>query len=80
MREIIRALLAKSRVKFSELFSLKKKSVADVITGFLASLELAKLKKITLEQRKQFGEIYLNRVNPAGTHAVGQESMDNMAL
>jgi len=80
MREIIRALLTKSRVKFSELFSLNQKSVTDIITGFLASLELARMKRITLEQRKQFGEIYINRADTtASTQVFERESVDNMA-
>jgi segregation and condensation protein A len=80
MREIIRALLTKSRVRFSELFSFKQKSVTDVITGFLASLELAKREKITLEQKRQFDEIYINKAkSPVGTQMFEQGSIDNMA-
>lgn len=80
MREIIRALLAKSRVKFSDLFSFKQKSVTDVITGFMASLELAKMKRITLEQKKQFEEIYINKANPpTEIELFEQDSIDNMA-
>ncbi len=61
MREIIRELIKKSRIRFSELFSFKKKSPTDIVTGFMAILELAKLKKVKLEQRKTFGEIYINK-------------------
>ena len=61
MREIIRALIAKGHIRFFELFSLKRRSSADVITGFLAILELAKLKKVRLQQRKQFADIYIEK-------------------
>lgn len=80
MREIIRELLKRSRVRFSELFSFAKKSPTDVITGFMAILELAKLKKVKLEQRKPFDEIYINK-NEKSVDLVQfeHESMDNLA-
>jgi segregation and condensation protein A len=62
MREIIRELIKKSRVKFSELFNFRTKSRTDIVTGFMAVLELAKLKRVRIEQRKTFGEIYINKV------------------
>lgn len=61
MREIIRELIKRSSFKFSELFSWRHISKIDVVTGFLAILELAKLKKVKLEQRKQFSEIYVHK-------------------
>ena len=36
---------------------LTEKSSTEVVTGFLAILELAKLKRVKLEQKKQFAEI-----------------------
>lgn len=80
MREIIRELLLKSRVKFSDLFSFKHKSLTDIITGFMAILELAKLKRIKIEQRKQFDEIIIHKTG----HSLEllqfeQEHIDNMA-
>lgn len=80
MREIIRELLKRSHLKFSELFSLKHKSPTDVITGFMAILELAKLKKVKLEQRKQFDDIYIHKAETSmGLLQFEQENMDNMA-
>ncbi|MDP4114161.1 MAG: segregation/condensation protein A [Bacillota bacterium] len=80
MREIIRVLIVKSQVKFSELFSLKDKSPTDVITGFMAILELAKMKKIKLEQKKQFSEIYIDKTETsADLQLFEQEHIDNMA-
>lgn len=80
MREIIRELLKRSHLKFSELFSFKHKSPTDVITGFMAILELAKLKKVKLEQRKQFEEIYINKNEKSNDLLqFEQESLDNLA-
>ncbi len=80
MREIIRELLKRSRVKFSELFSLKHKSPTDVITGFMAILELAKQKKVKLEQRKQFDEIYIHKAQTLmDLNQFEQENLNNMA-
>ncbi len=80
MREIVRALLNKGRIRFSELFSLKQKSPLDVITGFMAILELAKLKKVKLEQRRQFDDIYIHKAGPSLDLAqFEKEQMDIMA-
>ena len=65
MREIIRELIKKGRFRFFELFSFKTRSRTDVVTGFLAILELAKLKRVRLEQRRLHGEIYVNRAEMA---------------
>lgn len=61
MREIVRTLINKTCFKFNELFSLKKGTKLDVVTGFLAILELAKLKRITIEQKQQFSDIYIHK-------------------
>ena len=80
MREVVRALLKKSHVKFSDLFSFKHKSPVDVITGFMAILELAKLKKVKLEQRKQFEEIYIHKAETSfNLQQFESEQLDNMA-
>lgn len=57
MREVLRILVHRSFFKFSELFTFKSRSRLEVTTGFLAVLELAKLKRIKVEQKKQFSEI-----------------------
>lgn len=61
IREVVRTLINHTFFKFSELFSLKRKSRLEVVTGFLAVLELTKLKKVRLEQSKQFDEIVVFR-------------------
>lgn len=65
MREIVRELLHRTTFRFSELFSLKHKSKMDVLTGFLAILELTRMKRIKLEQRKQFSDIYIHKAELA---------------
>lgn len=80
MREIVRELIKKSHLKFSELFSLKHKSPIDVITGFMAILELAKLRKVKLDQKKQFEEIYIHKAETSiDLIQFDVEQLDNMA-
>lgn len=55
--EVIRTLLNKSYFKFSDVFSKKTKSRLEIVTGFLAVLELTKLRKLTIKQNKNFSEI-----------------------
>ncbi|HOQ38095.1 MAG TPA: segregation/condensation protein A [Acetivibrio sp.] len=57
IREVVKTLLKRSFFRFSELFSPKTKSRLEIVTGFLAVLELTKLKKITIAQQKPFSEI-----------------------
>lgn len=57
IRQIISHLKRKGGFVFSELFSLKKSSKTEVLTGFLAILELARMNRITLKQKKRFSEI-----------------------
>lgn len=59
MREVLKQLLFKASFKFSELFSLKIKSKTEVVTGFMAILELAKMKRVTIVQNKQFSDIHI---------------------
>lgn len=59
MREIIKQLLNKASFKFSELFSFKSKSKTEIVTGFMAILELAKMNKVKIVQNKQFSDIHI---------------------
>ena len=61
MREVLRTLLNKAFLKFSELFSLNSRSRTEVVTGFMAVLELSKMKKVRLQQKKQFSDILIYR-------------------
>lgn len=59
MKQIMNILTKKSFFKFSEFFSFKKTSLTNVIVGFLAILELVKLKKIVIDQDKPFSDIII---------------------
>jgi len=63
MYEVVKMLFKRTFFHFAELFSLKKRSKTEVITGFLAILELAKLKKVRIFQRKQFSKILVYRAD-----------------
>lgn len=63
IREVIRTLLNKTCFRFSDLFSIRTKSKLEVVTGFLAILELSKLKKVSIVQNVQFGEIMVHRTD-----------------
>jgi segregation and condensation protein A len=63
IREIVKQLLSKTCFIFSDIFNLKVKSKTEVVTGFLAMLELSKLKKVRLEQNKQFSDIVIHRTS-----------------
>jgi len=61
VKEITKILLKKTFFIFSEIFSLKKRSKVEVVTGFLAILELAKMKKVTIEQKSFNSDIFVYR-------------------
>lgn len=65
IREVMRNLIDFSNVRFSKLFSLKQNSRTEVVTGFMAILELTKLKRVWLEQEKPFSEITIHRKDDA---------------
>lgn len=74
--EVVKKLLSKSFFIFSELFSTKTRSKTEVVTGFLAILELTKLKKIQLEQEKQFGDLIIHRATEDLNFKEEEISMD----
>lgn len=59
IREVVKLLIGKTSFVFSELFSLKSRSKTEVVTGFMAILELAKMKKVKIIQNKQFSDIHV---------------------
>jgi segregation and condensation protein A len=63
MKEVVRGLLNKTCLVFSQIFSLGSKSKIEVVTGFLAILELSKLKKVSLKQDKQFSDIIIYKLD-----------------
>lgn len=80
MREIMKELFKKSRLRFSELFPFSLKSASDIVMGFMAALELAKMRKVKLKQKKLFDEIYIDKIDQESeTPGFEQEKLDNMA-
>jgi segregation and condensation protein A len=61
IKEIIRVLLRRTWFRFSEMFSPGEKSKSEIVSGFLAILELSKQKRVFLEQKKQFDDIVIRR-------------------
>ncbi len=59
MKVIIKKLTNKTFVAYSEIFSFKKSTKKEVVTGFIAVLELTKQKKVTVKQNKRFSDILI---------------------
>lgn len=60
MHDIFHMLVERLSVSFNELFK-KARNKTEVITTFLAILELIRLKEITVKQNKTFGDITIER-------------------
>lgn len=63
VKEIAKILLNKTFFVFSDIFSLKRRSKAEVVTGFLAILELSKSKRVTIKQKSLKSEILVYRTD-----------------
>lgn len=59
MKQVVAKVMSKTKAKFSELFSPKKSSKTEIVTGFLALLELTRRKRVKAEQKENFGEILI---------------------
>ena len=59
MKQVVSNVIRKAKTKFSELFSPKKSSRAEIVTGFLALLELTRRKRVKADQNENFGEIII---------------------
>lgn len=59
MKQVVANVIRRTKAKFSELFSPKKSSKAEIVTGFLALLELTRRKRVKTEQKENFGEIFI---------------------
>ena len=57
MKQVVSNVIRKARTKFSEIFASGKSSRAEIVTGFLALLELQRRKRVVVEQKENFGEI-----------------------
>jgi segregation and condensation protein A len=61
IREVMRGLIDSAVLKFSDIFNIEKKSKIEIVTGFMAILELTKLKRVWIEQKNVYGEIMIHR-------------------
>ena len=59
MKQVVASVIKRAKTKFSELFSSDKSSKAEIVTGFLALLELTRRKRVKAEQKENFGEIVI---------------------
>lgn len=60
-KEIIKELMKNPRFVFNELFTDKQETKLEVVTSFLSLLELAKLKRISINQKERFGDIIIEK-------------------
>ncbi len=66
IREVVSFLINRPKTLFSEIFLGKNKTRLEIITGFLAILELAKSRKIDIYQDGNFADISINKVEAMG--------------
>ncbi|MDQ2085751.1 segregation/condensation protein A [Herbivorax sp. ANBcel31] len=75
IQEVVRTLFNKTFFKFSDVFSRKTKSRLEIVTGFLAVLELAKIKKLTVKQNKNFSEIIVCKREDSNLEDIDEEKI-----
>lgn len=61
IRDILRGILKKGQLIFNKTFNTKEKSKIEVITAFMAMLELNRASKVSISQDYTFGDIKLTR-------------------
>jgi segregation and condensation protein A len=64
--EIMNELKNRSSLMFSELFPKGKAANLDIVTGFMAALELSKHNRVKLKQKKPFSDIRIERKDNEG--------------
>ncbi len=61
MNQILKFLAQKGAFIFSEFLSPLRHSRSEIVSGFMAMLELSRLKKVIIEQKKLFSSILIKR-------------------
>lgn len=61
IRDILKGILKKGEIIFNKTFNTKEKSKIEVITAFMAMLELNRASKVSISQEYNFGDIKLKR-------------------
>jgi segregation and condensation protein A len=77
IREVLRALLNKASIKFSELLKGSCKTKLERVTSFLAILELAKGRKVTLFQSANYQDIEIQRVDEMQKETMSDGILDS---
>lgn len=62
-KQIISYLKNNNKLIFNKLFNPKESNNLEVVTAFLGTLELTKLKQINIEQKELFSDIYITKNN-----------------
>ncbi|MBQ7667720.1 MAG: segregation/condensation protein A [Clostridia bacterium] len=62
IKEILKNLLNKKKIIFNKLFNTKERTKNEVITAFLAMLELNRANKIKIRQKYTFSDIEIERI------------------
>lgn len=61
VKQIIKYLDKNDHLVFNKLFNVKVVDNLEVVTAFLGTLELTKLKQINVDQKEQFSDIYITK-------------------
>lgn len=59
MKQLQHILVSRGKFIFGEIFFPGKKSLTEIVTAFIALLILIKTGNATVEQKKQFSDIYV---------------------
>lgn len=62
IKEILKGIIKNGNLVFNKVFNVKKKSKIEVITAFMAALELNRASKVSIEQEYNFGDINLKKI------------------
>lgn len=62
IKEILKGIIKNGNLVFNKTFNLKKKSKIEVITAFMAMLELNRASRVSIEQEYTFGDINLKKM------------------
>ncbi len=62
IKDILRGILKNGKVVFNKMFNLEQKSKIEVITAFMAMLELNRASRVSIEQEYNFGDINLKKM------------------
>jgi segregation and condensation protein A len=62
IKEILKGIIKNGNLVFNKVFNVKKKSKIEVITAFIAMLELNRASRVSIEQEYNFGDIKLKKM------------------